>query len=117
MKTLIYGAGPIGRWLALRLARTATDVTLLARNEELFPLDEEGQKKFGEAVQRWTSLFKKDEGGDGDGDGDGSGDGEGDGDGQRQASVGAAAGSFDPGSGSHTSSQAGSYTVKRYGEK
>lgn len=33
MKTLIYGAGPIGRWLALRLQRAGYDVTLLARNE------------------------------------------------------------------------------------
>jgi len=33
MKTLIFGAGPIGRWLALRLQRAGKDVTLLARNE------------------------------------------------------------------------------------
>ena len=33
MKTLIYGAGPIGRWLTLRLAEAGADVTLLARNE------------------------------------------------------------------------------------
>ena len=33
MKTLIYGAGPIGRWLALRLQEAGRDVTLLARNE------------------------------------------------------------------------------------
>jgi len=32
MKTLIYGAGPIGRWLALRLHQAGQDVTLLARN-------------------------------------------------------------------------------------
>ena len=32
MKTLIYGAGPIGRWLALRLQQAGQDVTLLARN-------------------------------------------------------------------------------------
>lgn len=42
MKTLIYGAGPIGRWLALRLARTAADVTLLARNETYRSLAEDG---------------------------------------------------------------------------
>ena len=42
MKTLIYGAGPIGRWLALRLATTATDVTLLARNETYRSLAEKG---------------------------------------------------------------------------
>lgn len=33
MKTLIYGAGPIGRWLALRLHQAGTDVTILARNQ------------------------------------------------------------------------------------
>jgi 2-dehydropantoate 2-reductase len=33
MKTLIYGAGPIGRWLALRMHQAGLDVTLLARNE------------------------------------------------------------------------------------
>jgi len=32
MKTLIYGAGPIGRWLALRMQQAGQDVTLLARN-------------------------------------------------------------------------------------
>ncbi len=42
MKTLIYGAGPIGRWLALRLARTGADVTLLARNETYRSLAEKG---------------------------------------------------------------------------
>lgn len=31
MKTLIYGAGPIGQWLALRLAHSGADVTVLAR--------------------------------------------------------------------------------------
>jgi ketopantoate reductase len=30
MKTLIYGAGPIGRWLALRLPKGNQDTTLLA---------------------------------------------------------------------------------------
>ena len=42
MKTLIYGAGPIGRWLTLLLARTGTDVTLLARNETYRSLAEKG---------------------------------------------------------------------------
>ena len=42
MKTLIYGAGPIGRWLALRLAKTGADVTLLARNETYRSLAEDG---------------------------------------------------------------------------
>ena len=32
MKILIYGAGPIGRWLALGLHNAGKDVTLLARN-------------------------------------------------------------------------------------
>ena len=33
MKTLIFGAGPIGRWLALGLHKAGKNVTLLARNE------------------------------------------------------------------------------------
>lgn len=33
MKVLIYGSGPIGRWLALRLHLAGKDVTLLARNQ------------------------------------------------------------------------------------
>jgi len=31
MRTLVYGAGPIGRWLSLRLHQAGKDVTLLAR--------------------------------------------------------------------------------------
>jgi len=42
MKTLIYGAGPIGRWLALRMQQAGQDVTLLARNETYRSLDERG---------------------------------------------------------------------------
>jgi 2-dehydropantoate 2-reductase len=42
MKTLIYGAGPIGQWLALKLAHAGKDVTLLARNETLRALRERG---------------------------------------------------------------------------
>ena len=42
MKTLIYGAGPIGRWLALRLHQAGKDVTLLARNETYRTLAERG---------------------------------------------------------------------------
>ncbi len=38
MKTLIYGAGPIGQWLALRLHRAGRDVALLARGETLTKL-------------------------------------------------------------------------------
>ena len=42
MKTLIYGAGPIGQWLSLRLASTGADVTLLARGETRRSLEENG---------------------------------------------------------------------------
>ena len=42
MRTLIYGAGPIGRWLTLRLAKAGADVTLLARNETYRSLAENG---------------------------------------------------------------------------
>ena len=42
MTTLIYGAGPIGQWLALRLHLTGQDVTLLARDETYRSLRERG---------------------------------------------------------------------------
>ena len=42
MKTLIYGAGPIGRWLALRLSQAGQDVTLLARNQTYPSLERNG---------------------------------------------------------------------------
>jgi len=42
MKTLVYGAGPIGRWLALRLESTCQDVTLLARDQTYHTLKERG---------------------------------------------------------------------------
>ncbi len=42
MKTLIYGAGPIGRWLALRLHSAGKDVTLLARGETCRTLRQNG---------------------------------------------------------------------------
>jgi 2-dehydropantoate 2-reductase len=42
MKTLIFGAGPIGRWLALRLQQTGQDVTLLARGETYRSLEQRG---------------------------------------------------------------------------
>ncbi len=42
MKTLVYGAGPIGRWLALRLQVTGHDVTLLARGQAYQALQEHG---------------------------------------------------------------------------
>jgi 2-dehydropantoate 2-reductase len=46
MKTLIYGAGPIGRWLALRLQQAGKDVTLLARNQTFRTLQERGIEIF-----------------------------------------------------------------------
>ena len=42
MKTLIYGAGPIGQWLALRMHQSGRDVTLLARNETYRSLQKHG---------------------------------------------------------------------------
>ena len=42
MKTLIYGAGPIGQWLALRLQQAGKDVRLLARNRTYDQLDRDG---------------------------------------------------------------------------
>ena len=42
MKVLIYGSGPIGRWLALRLHNAGKDVTMLARNETYQNLKQEG---------------------------------------------------------------------------
>jgi 2-dehydropantoate 2-reductase len=42
MKTLIYGAGPIGRWLALRLQKAGKDVTLFVRNRTYRSLQENG---------------------------------------------------------------------------
>lgn len=42
MKTLIYGAGPIGQWLALRLHQAGSDVTLLARNQTHEKLQRDG---------------------------------------------------------------------------
>jgi 2-dehydropantoate 2-reductase len=42
MKTLIYGAGPIGRWLALKLKKADKDVTLLARGASFETLEHLG---------------------------------------------------------------------------
>ena len=42
MKTLVYGAGPIGRWLALRLHQAGKNVTLLARNQTYRSLQRDG---------------------------------------------------------------------------
>lgn len=42
MKILVFGAGPIGRWLALRLHQGGRDVTLLARGKTHEALQKEG---------------------------------------------------------------------------
>ena len=42
MKTLIYGAGPIGQWLALHLGKAGNDVKLLARGDTLQQLQKQG---------------------------------------------------------------------------
>ena len=42
MKVLIYGSGPIGSWLALRLHEAGKDVTLLARNDTYRKLKQDG---------------------------------------------------------------------------
>jgi len=42
MKTLVFGAGPIGRWLALRLHQRGKDVTLLARGKTFESLQSDG---------------------------------------------------------------------------
>jgi 2-dehydropantoate 2-reductase len=42
MRTLVFGAGPIGQWLALRLHQAGKDVTLLARNETYRSIDRNG---------------------------------------------------------------------------
>jgi 2-dehydropantoate 2-reductase len=42
MRTLVYGAGPIGRWLALRLHGAGRDVTLLARGSTYESIRAEG---------------------------------------------------------------------------
>jgi len=42
MRTLVFGAGPIGRWLSLRLEQASKDVTLLARGEAYRSIDSNG---------------------------------------------------------------------------
>ncbi|MEJ2289175.1 MAG: 2-dehydropantoate 2-reductase N-terminal domain-containing protein [Deinococcales bacterium] len=42
MKTVIYGAGPLGQWLTLRLSHSGADVTLLARGRTLDELARSG---------------------------------------------------------------------------
>ncbi len=42
MKSLVYGAGPIGQWLALKLQKAGRDVTLLARGRTYDMLEQDG---------------------------------------------------------------------------
>lgn len=42
MSSLVFGAGPIGRWLALRLHQAGKDVTLLARGATYESMQKEG---------------------------------------------------------------------------
>lgn len=42
MKTLIFGAGPIGQWIALTLCKADKDVTLLARGDKYDKIKESG---------------------------------------------------------------------------
>jgi 2-dehydropantoate 2-reductase len=42
MKTLMYGAGPIGQWLALKLEKAGKDVTVLARGRTYDKLVQDG---------------------------------------------------------------------------
>ena len=51
MKTLIYGAGPIGRWLALRLHQAGADVTLLARGQTYHSVQSRGVEIIESVVQ------------------------------------------------------------------
>ncbi|MCP4197632.1 MAG: ketopantoate reductase family protein [Proteobacteria bacterium] len=62
MKTLIYGAGPIGQWLALKLEKAGTDVTLLARGQTYEALEQDGIRirdaLTGEQVRAQVKLTK-----------------------------------------------------------
>ena len=59
MKTLVYGAGPIGRWLAYRLELTGQDVTLLARDQTYLALKERGLEIVdGLTGERFTAPVK-----------------------------------------------------------
>jgi 2-dehydropantoate 2-reductase len=59
MKTLIYGAGPIGRWLALRLHHAGQDVTLLAQDQTYQSLERNGIEIFdGLTGERLTARPK-----------------------------------------------------------
>ena len=54
MKTLIYDAGPIGRWLALRLQQAGQDVTLLARNQAYPSLERNGVEIVDGLTNEWA---------------------------------------------------------------
>jgi 2-dehydropantoate 2-reductase len=54
MKTLIYGAGPIGRWLAFRLQQAGQDVTLLARNQTYRSLERNGIEIVDGLTNEWV---------------------------------------------------------------
>jgi 2-dehydropantoate 2-reductase len=62
MKTLIYGAGPIGQWLALKLAQAGRDVTLLARGRTYETLARDGVRiqdaVSGESLRASVKLVK-----------------------------------------------------------
>ena len=59
MKTLIYGAGPIGQWLSLRHHLAGQDVTLLARSETYSYLEKHGIKMIdGLTGERLTAQVK-----------------------------------------------------------
>ena len=59
MKVLVYGSGPIGRWLALRLHEAGKDVTLLARNDTYRKLKQDGISLVdGFSYERQTAQAK-----------------------------------------------------------
>ena len=63
MKTLIYGAGPIGQWLALRLHLGGQEVTLLARGTTHDTLAQNGARMLdansGERLQAKVPLVRE----------------------------------------------------------
>jgi len=63
MKTLIFGAGPIGRWLALKLKKADKDVTLLARGTSYENLEHHGVRFIdaptGEHLSARVQLVKE----------------------------------------------------------
>ena len=59
MKTLIYGAGPIGQWLALRLGKAGNDVKLLARGDKLQQMLKQGMPAAG--THRLGEHFRESE--------------------------------------------------------